>query len=176
MTILLILFRKQYTTNQNKFYTSRKLTIWIFISSSSPGSLTTMKRVGACEDRRRAVETHYFALLQRKIRRHCARLLWGFFATKVQKGYHIPVVCYTLWKAPQYWERNTTFRKLHFFMEKKPLIDARKSNWADATTFPYNAIFYRQPVKVTRDRWDMTVFIWITYQPGSSVWYILELI
>ena len=34
-------------------------------------------------------------------------------------------------------ERNAHFRKLHFFMEKCLLFYARKSDWADDTTFPY---------------------------------------
>ena len=99
------LFRQQYTTNQNKFYTRRKLTIRIFISRSSQSSLiTTMERVRACEDRRRAVETRYFALLRCKRRQHSRRsesslhcfkgLVCGFSGLVATQEYRTPEQVY----------------------------------------------------------------------------------
>ena len=83
-----------YTINQNKFNTRRKLRNSIFINRLPQSRLTTLKRVRACESGQSVIETR--CLLFSNAKRDEIVLDKHIFSDKSTENLHMFFLCYTL--------------------------------------------------------------------------------
>ena len=142
------LFRQNYTINQNKINTRRKLTISNFINRLPQGRLTTVKRVRACESghfgrsRKLAIcssptsssETRY--LLFSNAKRVDIVLDKYIFSDKSTDNLHMVFLYYTFnmncypsdFRAPQCWKETHIFENFTFSRKNAYLFYARKSD------------------------------------------------
>ena len=127
------LFRQNYTINQNKFNTRRKLTISIFINRLPQSRLTTVKRVRACESGQSVIETRY--LLFSNAKRDDIVLDKCIFSDKstVKFAYGLFILyfmkCYpSEFRAPQCWKRTHILENLTFSWKNAYLFYARQSD------------------------------------------------
>ena len=87
-------FRQNYTINQNKFTTIRKLTISIFINRLHQSHLTTVTRVTARESGQSMIETR--SLLYSNAKRDDIVLDKSIFSDKSTENLQMSFLYYTL--------------------------------------------------------------------------------
>ena len=137
---------KVYSINQIKFNTRRKLTISISLTACPKVARPQWKRVRACESGQSVIETRYL-LFSNAIGDDIVLDKYILFPQKYRKfAYGLFILyfmkCYPSdFRAPQCWKRNAHLRKtLTFSWKNDYLFYARKSDWADDTTFLYGGL------------------------------------